>query len=89
MKYILITASVIVVLLILLITVFVSLSNRLNLLVVKVEEGRSGIDIALEKRYDLINEQVAVVKKYLQHEYETLVDVTKSRQGNSTVKETE
>ena len=43
--------------------------NRLQQLSVKVEEAASGIDVALEKRWDLLNELLAAVKKYLSHEY--------------------
>lgn len=84
-----IIAAIAVALIVLFLYVVISISNRLNLLMVKVEEGRSDIDVALEKRFDLINEQVAVVKKYLQHEYDTMVDVTRSRLGNATLKEAE
>ena len=37
--------------------------NRLQQLSVKVEEAASGIDVALEKRWDLLNELLAAVKK--------------------------
>ena len=53
--------------------------NRLQHLSVKVEEAASGIDVALEKRWDLLNELLAAVKKYLSHEYETLTGVTALR----------
>ena len=53
--------------------------NRLQQLSVKVEEAASGIDVALEKRWDLLNELLAAVKKYLSHEYETLTGVTALR----------
>ena len=39
----------------------------------------AGIDVALEKRWDLLNELLASVKKYLSHEYETLTGVTALR----------
>ena len=46
---------------------YVILYNRLQRLRVKVEEAGSGIDVALEKRYDMLSEQLEAVKKYLAH----------------------
>ena len=60
---------------------FVLAYNRLQRLSVKVDEAASGIDVALEKRWDLLNELLAAVKKYLTHEYETLTGVTALRRG--------
>lgn len=60
---------------------FVLAYNRLQRLSVKVDEAASGIDVALEKRWDLLNELLAAVKKYLTHEYETLTGVTALRSG--------
>lgn len=57
--------------------------NRLQRLAVKVEEAGSGIDVALEKRCDLLGELLAAVKKYLSHEYETLTGVTALRSGTA------
>ena len=62
---------------------FVLIYNRLQRLAVKVEEAGSGIDVALEKRCDLLNELLAAVKKYLSHEYETLTGVTALRSGTA------
>lgn len=50
---------------------------------VKVEEGSSGIDVALEKRFDLLNEEIEAVKKYLNHERELYKDITSLRQGTA------
>lgn len=63
---------------------FIAAYNRLKRLSVKVEEAGSGIDVALEKRWDLLNELLAAVKKYLSHEYETLTGVTALRSGVET-----
>lgn len=62
---------------------FILAYNRLQRLTIKVEEAGSGIDIALEKRCDLLNELLAAVKKYLSHEYETLTGVTALRSGTA------
>ncbi|MGN0349631.1 MAG: LemA family protein [Roseburia sp.] len=53
--------------------------NRLRRLRIKVEEGSAGIDVALEKRFDLLTEQIEAVKKYLSHEYKVMMDVTAMR----------
>lgn len=79
MPYVLIGIAI----LILLGIIFIAIYNRLQQLQIKVEEAGSGIDIALEKRYDLLSEQLAVVKKYLSHEYDTLTDVTALRSGTA------
>ena len=50
----------------------VSLYNRLVKKRNHVEDGWSGIDVQLKRRYDLIPNIVAVVKKYATHEQETL-----------------
>jgi LemA protein len=44
-----------------------------------VDEGWSGIDVQLKRRYDLIPNLVAVVKQYTIHEKGVLEDVTKMR----------
>lgn len=62
---------------------FILVYNRLQRLAVKVEEAGSGIDVALEKRCDLLGELLAAVKKYLSHEYETLTGVTALRSGSA------
>ena len=65
----------------LLVLIYVILYNRLQRLRVKVEEAGSDIDVALEKRYDMLSEQLEAVKKYLAHEYQTLTEVTALRSG--------
>lgn len=64
---------------VLLIGGYICLYNRLRRLHVKVEEGSSGIDVALEKRYDLLSEELEAVKKYLNHEKETYTSVASIR----------
>ena len=44
-----------------------------------VENAFSSIDVMLKKRFDLIPNLVATVKKYMTHENETLVKVTEMR----------
>ena len=75
--------GIILILVLLLAIAFVLLYNRLQRLAVKVEEAGPGIEVALEKRCDLLNELLAAVKKYLAHEYETLTDVSALRSGTT------
>ncbi len=53
--------------------------NRLVQLKSLTQEGWSGIDVQLKRRYDLIPNLVAVVKQYSFHEKEVLENVTKMR----------
>lgn len=53
--------------------------NGLVKLKVLVEEGWSGIDVQLKKRYDLIPNLVNTVKGYAKHEKDVLENVTKYR----------
>ena len=75
-SYLIIPAAVI-----LLAVICIVMYNRLQRLRVKVEEAGAGIDAALEKRYDLLSEEIAAVKKYLVHEYKTMADLTAARVG--------
>ncbi|WP_223789064.1 LemA family protein [Marinicella meishanensis] len=57
----------------------VSLYNRLVKKRNHVEDGWSGIDVQLKRRYDLIPNIVNVVKQYAQHEQSTLEQVINLR----------
>ncbi len=63
----------------LLIVYAISIYNRLVKNRTLVEEGWSGIDVFLKKRYDLIPNLVETVKGYATHEKETLENVTQAR----------
>ena len=67
----------------LLVLAYILLFNRLSRLRVKVDEGSAGIDVALEKRYDLLTEEIEAVKKYLAHEYQIMMDLTAVRTGTA------
>ncbi len=58
---------------------YIVMYNKIRRLQIKVEEGAADIDVALEKRYDLLSEEIETVKKYLQHEYQTYTAVTSIR----------
>lgn len=56
--WVIISVAAIAILLIL----YVKFYNRLQRLFVKVQEGSAGIDVALEKRYDMLSEEIEAVK---------------------------
>ena len=60
---------------------YISVSNKLNRSVVKIDEASSGIDVALTKRYDVLTKMIDVVKGYAKHEKETLFEIIKLREG--------
>ena len=60
---------------------FIGTMNGLRQLEVKVDEAESGIDVALEKRFDMLTKLVATTKGFAKHEKETLENVTKWRAG--------
>lgn len=74
-----------IILLIILIVIIgvIVISNKLNVLQVKIDEADSGIDVALTKRYDVLTKMLKVVKGYVKHEKETLFEVIKLRSGMS------
>jgi LemA protein len=58
---------------------FISIHNRLVKNRAMVEEGWSGIDVQLKKRYNLIPSLVETVKGYATHEQETFQQVIAAR----------
>lgn len=59
----------------------ITVYNRVQRLKIKVDEALAGIDVALEKRFDLLSEQIEAVKKFLSHEHKLFTDVTALRTG--------
>lgn len=80
---------VILVIVLALIVWYISTSNNLNRLVVKIDESLSGIDIALTKRYDVLTKIMEVVKAYAKHEKEVLFEVISLRQNMSLQEKSE
>lgn len=62
---------------------YILISNKLNRLVIKIDESFSGIDVALTKRYDVLTKMMDVVKAYTKHEKETIFEVIKLRSDMS------
>lgn len=60
----------------------IAIYNRLVHLKALVNEGWSGIDVQLKRRYDLIPNLVAVVNQYRIHEKDVLENVAKMRSAS-------
>lgn len=73
----------IIVLIVIFFVWYISVSNKLNRAVVKIDEALSGIDVALTKRYDVLTKIIDVVKSYAKHEKETLFDIVNLRSDMS------
>lgn len=73
----------IIVLIVIFFVWYISVSNKLNRAVVKIDEALSGIDVALTKRYDVLTKMIDVVKSYAKHEKETLFDIVNLRSDMS------
>jgi LemA protein len=81
------TIFIVVIAIILILAIgYFAILNNLNKMSVKVEESLSGIDVALTKRYDVLNKMMDVVKAYTKYEKETLFKTIKLR-NNMTMEE--
>ncbi|MDR0963940.1 MAG: LemA family protein [Clostridium sp.] len=56
-------------------------SNRFKKMAIKIDEADSGIDVALNKRYDTLTKLQNVVRSYAKHEKDVLSSVTQMRTG--------
>lgn len=61
----------------------ISMYNQIVHLEIKVEESKSGIDVALAKRYAVLTNMQESVKGYIRHESEVLERVVQLRSGMS------
>ncbi|OOG72309.1 LemA family protein [Algoriphagus sp. A40] len=73
------TLLIIGVVVLLLVFYAIGIYNKLVRLTTLVEEGWSGIDVQLKKRYSLIPNLVETVKGYAKHEQETFEKVVNAR----------
>jgi len=80
----LIIAISIISILIILVLWYISVINKLNKSIVKIDEASSGIDVALTKRYDVLTKMIEIVKGYAKHEKETLFEIINIRNGMTT-----
>ena len=77
------TVLVIIGVVVILVFWFIRTLNSIKRLEVKIEEASSGIEVALEKRYDLLTNMLKTAKGYAKHEKETLVEAIQCRKGMS------
>lgn len=69
---------------------WITIYNKFKSYQVYIEDSKSGIDIALTKRFDLLTKMFDITKGYAKHEKETLADVVGLRSGipsGTTVKD--
>ena len=76
-----VVVGVVVILLVCVLAWWISTHNDFKRSLVKIEEAKSSIDIALNKRYDTLTKMLDITKGYAKHEKETLIEVTKMRTG--------
>lgn len=73
----------IIILIALVLVYLVMMHNSIVYAAMKVEESKSGIDVALSKRYAILTNMQESVKGYVKHESEVLQQVTKIRKAMS------
>ena len=61
----------------------IATTNGFKVAKVKIDEARSGIEVALTKRYDLLTKLLDVAKGYAKHEKEMFAEVINLRKGMS------
>lgn len=61
----------------------ISIYNRIKRLYIKIGEADSGIDVALNKRYNVLTKMIDVVKSYTKYENETIMKTIKLRSNMS------
>ena len=61
----------------------ISTSNNFKRAKIKIDEARSGIEVALTKRYDTLTKLLDVTKGYVKHEKEIFSEVIRLRKGMS------
>jgi LemA protein len=77
----LIVIGVILLFAIIVVVWWISVYNKFRRYQVAVEEAKSGIDVALTKRFDLLTKMFDITKGYAKHEHDTLADVIGLRTG--------
>lgn len=75
-------AAVVVIVILVIIVWYIAIMNWFRRTKVKVDESRSGIDVALTKRYDLLTKSLDAVKGYAKYEGETLSRIINLRSGS-------
>ena len=71
----------------LLVVYFIVTRNKFMKLGIKIDEAMSGIDVQLEKRYDVLTKLYDLVKKHMAYEEGTLEKIIKLRSGSIVEKQ--
>lgn len=71
--------GIILLLIILGVSWYIHTLNWFNTIKVKIDESKSSINISLNKRFDLLTKELAVVKGYSKYESETLENIVNLR----------
>lgn len=74
---------ILAVILVLVIAWYISVMNKIKTTQIKIAEARSGIDIALTKRFDILTKLLDITKAYANHEKFTIIETIKMRKGMS------
>lgn len=72
---------IVIIIMVLIIIYWIIIYNKLNQSIIKIDEADSGIDVALNKRYDALTKLLDTVKGYAKHEQETLSNVIELRKN--------
>ena len=85
----LIVGIIVGILLLIVVSWWISTSNKFKRMQIKIDEALSGIDVALTKRFDLLTKAIATAKGYAKHEQETLEKIVAMRNPgrNSSLEE--
>lgn len=62
---------------------WISTSNRINRLVVKIDEAKSSIEIQLKRRYDVLSQSLSIAKEFVEHENEIFMNLRAVSRGMS------
>lgn len=62
---------------------FVSTSNKVNRANVKIDEAKSGVEIQLKRRYDILTQSLEVAKGYMKHEEKVFTNLRAVNSGMS------
>lgn len=76
---------ILVAIVLILLSYFISSGNQLAQQLVKVQEASSGIDVALSKRYGVLKKMFDSCKGYMDHEKYIMLESIKLRNGMSIV----
>ncbi len=77
-----ISADIIIIFLCVLCIIYViTVSNRFKRLHIKIREAQADIEVALIKRYDVLNQSLDAIKGYTEHEEKLMLSLIKARSG--------